>query len=375
MNERAPATSTASTTPGGTPRFTAEKPARVGVVGVGRMGRHHATKYANFEHAELVGVVDQSADRRESEAERLNCRAFAGERDLLDAGVDAVSIAVPTTHHLKAASPFLEAGVACLIEKPLANTPEEARQLADLAREHNACLMVGHIERFNPAVQALERAQRSGMSDDGAEGLIPRFVEVHRVSPMTFRSVDVSVVMDMMIHDLDVVLWLMGGVEPVKVEAHGVPVLTEQEDVCNARLTFETTHGKCVANITASRLAFKTERKTRITGNNGYVSIDYAQKKGVLIRKTANAIQMEEIREALRSGTDLSDLDYSELVAIEPLAMEGVDQLELELAAFLRAAGTGEPPEIDAEAGFAAVRTAQRIIEAARSDASSYPSA
>jgi predicted dehydrogenase len=355
--------------------FTAEKPARVGVVGVGRMGRHHATKYANFDETNLVGVVDQHDERREAEAERLGCPAFATEAELLDAGVDAVSIAVPTTHHLKAASPFLEAGVACLIEKPLANTPEEARELADLARKNNACLMVGHIERFNPAVQALERAQNQGMNDDGTEGLIPRFVEVTRVSPMTFRSVDVSVVMDMMIHDLDVVLWLMGGVEPIKIEALGIPVLTEHEDVCSARLTFETRHGTCVANITASRLAFKTERKTRITGNNGYVSIDYAQKKGVLIRKTANAIQMAEIREALRSGTDLSDLDYSELVAIEPLEMEGVDQLELEIRSFLRAAGTGRTPEIDAEAGFAAVRTAQRIIESARLGATQFPSA
>jgi predicted dehydrogenase len=377
MSEQAPSSSPAArrTTPTGADRFTPATPARVGVVGVGRMGRHHATKYSGFDHAHLVGVVDEIEDRRLGEAERLGCEAFATETELLNAGVDAVSIAVPTTHHLKAARPFLEAGVACLIEKPLANSPDEAREIADLARTSNACLMVGHIERFNPAVQALERAQRDGMSDDGAEGLIPRFVEVHRVSPMTFRSVDVSVVMDMMIHDLDVVLWLMGGAEPVRVEAHGVPVLTEHEDVCNARLTFDTRHGKCVANITASRLAFKTERKTRITGNNGYVSIDYAQKRGVLIRKTANAIQMEEIREALRSGTDLSDLDYSELVAIEPLEMAGVDQLELELAAFLRAAGTGEPPQIDAEAGFAAVRTAQRIIEAARNDANSYPSA
>src|SRR5690606_21493061 len=143
----------------------------------------------------------------------------------------------------------------------------------------------------------------------GLVGIVPRFIEVHRVSPMTFRSVDVSVVMDMMIHDLDVVLMLMNGAEPVEVQASGVPVLTEHEDVCNARLTFDQPQGKCVANITASRLALKTERKIRIIGDNAYVSLDYAKKSGLLIRKTANELQMAEVREALRNGADLSDLD------------------------------------------------------------------
>jgi len=332
------------------------------------MGQHHARKYAALEGSELVGVVDGDEDRRETIADSVGCRAFADERELLDAGVDAVSIAVPTTYHLKCAAPLLEAGVACLIEKPLANTSEEAEELVALAEKSGAVLMVGHIERFNPAVLALEKAARGtdGMSETGVRGLVPRFVEVHRVSPMTFRSVDVSVVMDMMIHDLDVVLWLMGGREPDRVEAARVPVLTDFADVCNARLTFDMPEGRCVANITASRLAFKTERKTRITGENAYVSIDYAQKKGVLIRKTANQMQMDEVRDALRAGTDLSDLKYSDLVAIEPLELEGIDQLEQELAAFLRCVRTGERPPIDARAGSAAVRTAERIIEAAR---------
>jgi predicted dehydrogenase len=174
--------------------------------------------------------------------------------------------------------------------------------------------------------------------------------------------------MDMMIHDLDVVLWLMGGVEPVDVQASGVAVLTGHEDVCNARLTFQGPRGKCVANITASRLALKTERKTRIIGENAYCSIDYARKSGVLIRRTANAVQMEEIRDALREGKDLSDLDYGDLVAIEPLDVDDADQLEIELRTFLEAVRTGQQPPIDARAGFAAVRTAERIIEAVRAD-------
>ncbi len=348
------------------PVGTATQTLRCAVVGVGRMGQHHARKYAQMEGVELVGVVDGDADRRETMADSLGCAAVASEEELLALGVDAVSIAVPTTYHLKCAAPLLKAGVACLIEKPLATDSDEAKELVRLAEESGAMLMVGHIERFNPAVMALQRAADSDGDGRSVQGLVPRFVEVHRVSPMTFRSVDVSVVMDMMIHDLDVVLWLMGGREPDAVEASGVPVLTEHEDVCNARLTFNMPEGRCVANITASRLAFKTERKTRITGERGYVSIDYAKKAGVLIRKTANQVQMDEIRSALREGKDLSDLDYSDLVAIEPLELEGIDQLEQEIAAFLRCVRTGEAPPIDAQAGFAAVRTAERIIEAAR---------
>lgn len=358
--------SIATTQPAGTPPVAGVL--RCGAVGVGRMGRHHAKKYAGMKGVELIGVVDQSEERREAAAEQCGCPSFATEQELIEAGVDAVSIAVPTTWHLKCARPFLEAGIACLIEKPLANTPEEAREMADLAQRSGATLMVGHIERFNPAVRALELAQRQAMGDDGQLGISPRFLEVHRVSPMTFRSVDVSVVMDMMIHDLDVVIWLMEGREPVEVQASGVAILTEHEDVCNARLTFETSRGRCVANVTASRLALKTERKTRIIGENGYVSIDYAAKKGMLIRKIANSIQMDEVRDALRKGTDLSDLKYHELLTMEPLEIDDADQLELEINAFLDCVRTGARPPIDAEAGFAAVRTAQRIIEAVRAD-------
>lgn len=347
-----------------TPTPDPNRPLRCGTVGVGRMGRHHATKYANLPNVELVGVVDQDQDRRESEAARLSTKAFATEQELIDAGVDAVSIAVPTTYHLKAAKPFLERGIACLIEKPLADDESESRELARLATENNAVLMVGHIERFNPAVQALERAQQQGMGSDGTGGIVPRFMEVVRVSPMTFRSVDVSVVLDMMIHDLDVILWLMDGHEPTEVQATGVPVITEHEDVCSARLTFDTPSGQCVVNVSASRLAFKTERKTRIIGENGYVSIDYGKKNGVLIRKTANQVQLDEMRQALREGTDLSDLDYSELVNIENLDVEDRDQLEAEISSFLNCVRTGDAPPIDATAGSAAVRTAKRIIEA-----------
>ena len=167
------------------------------------------------------------------------------------------------------------------------------RELVAIAEKHNAVLMVGHIERFNPVVRAMQRVEQMDVAASG--GIVPRFIEVSRVSPMTFRSVDVSVVMDMMIHDLDVVLMLMGGLEPSEIHASGIAVLTEHEDIASARLVFDAPQGKCVANISSSRLAFKTERKTRITGENAYVSIDYGAKAGTIVKRTANEVQMEVV--------------------------------------------------------------------------------
>ncbi len=336
---------------------------RCGAVGVGRMGRHHARTYANMPGVELVGVVDGDTDRAASVAENHNTRVFESVTDLVRAGVDAVSVAVPTTAHRVVTEELLEAGVACLVEKPLAGDVEEAGAIKETADRTGSILMVGHIERFNPIIRALRKAQGEH------EPVVPRFIEVHRVSPMTFRSVDVGVVMDMMIHDLDVMLMLMDGAEPVDVQASGVPVLTEHEDICNARLTFDRPNtGQCVVNITASRLALKTERITRITGENAYIRIDYAAKTGTVIRRVANQIQMEEVREQLRRGIDLTDLSWSELVNIEPLVIDDSEPIVMEIESFLDAVRTGRQPEIDATAGFVNVRTAERIVAAARAD-------
>jgi predicted dehydrogenase len=347
---------------GQAPQGAHDRVLRCGAVGVGRMGRHHARVYAQLPTCELVGVVDASRARSEECAERHNTRAFGSVDELLAAGVEAVSIAVPTVYHLQAARPFLEAGVACLIEKPLGPNAAEARELKTLAERHNACLMVGHIERFNPVMRAMHKATAGG------EPLAPRFMEVHRVSPMTFRSLDIGVVMDMMIHDLDVVLMLMGGREPDEVQASGVAVLGEHEDLCNARLVWNRSPddggGQCVANITASRLALKTERVTRITSENAYIKIDYAAKKGTIIRRTANELQMREVRDQLRAGADLSDLNWMELVNVETLEIDQAEPIVAEIESFLHAVRTGERPPIDASAGFVNVRTAERIVSA-----------
>lgn len=345
---------------------TPPRPLRCGAVGVGRMGRHHARVYAQMaEQAgsgiEMVGVVDANPETAARVAEQHNIRAFATEQELLDAGVDAVSIAVPTTSHLRSAEPFLNAGVGCLIEKPLAPSAYEADRIKTLAEATGACLMVGHIERFNPIMRAMQKA-----TEATGEPITPRFIEVHRVSPMTFRSIDIGVVMDMMIHDLDVVLMLMDHREPDDIQASGVAVISEFEDLCNARLVWNLPEegGQCVANITASRLALKTERVTRITGESGYIKIDYAAKTGTMIRRTANELQMREVRDQLRTGADLTDLDWTELVNIEPLEIDQGEPIVKEIEAFLSAVRTGARPAIDATAGFVNVRTAERIVQA-----------
>lgn len=342
---------------------SSNRPLRCGAVGVGRMGQHHARVYAQMDGVELVGVVDANFDRAKEIADKFGCPAFATEEELLAAGVEAVSIAVPTTFHLKSAKPFLEAGVACLIEKPLAQGGAEAQQIKEIAEANEACLMVGHIERFNPIMRAMQKA-----TEGHGEPITPSFIEVHRVSPMTFRSIDIGVVMDMMIHDLDVVLMLMGGREPDEIQASGVAVVSEFEDLCSARLVWNRSEdeggGQCVANVTASRLAMKTERVTRITGENGYIKIDYAAKTGTMIRRTANEIQMREVREQLRQGKDLTDMDWTELVNIEPLEIDDGEPIVKEIEAFLEAVQTGNQPAINAEAGFANVRTAERIVKA-----------
>lgn len=337
-----------------------ERALRCGAVGVGRMGQHHARVYATLPGCELVGVVDADESRAREVAERHGCGVFAREQELVEAGVDAVSIAVPTSAHRAVAEVFLRAGVACLIEKPIAMDAQEASYLKELAEEHDAVLMVGHIERFNPVMRAMQR------STAGGEPIVPRFIEVHRVSPMTFRSVDIGVVMDMMIHDLDVVLWLMGGREPDEIQAAGVAVVTPFEDICNARLQWNLPHGRCVANITASRLALKTERVTRITGENAYIKIDYAAKSGTIIRRTANEIQMQEVTEELRRGKDLTDLKWNELVNIEPLTIDDAEPIVAEIEAFIGAVRERSQPPINAEAGLVNLRTAERVVRAVR---------
>ncbi|MHC4415913.1 MAG: Gfo/Idh/MocA family oxidoreductase [Planctomycetota bacterium] len=330
---------------------------RCGVVGVGRMGSHHARLYGELEGAELVGVVDTSPQRRREASDQWGVKTFESVEELLDEGVDAVSIATPTIHHRVAGEQLLRAKVACLIEKPLAPDVDEAQAIVDAGERSGAVLQVGHVVRYDPVTLAIR----------SLAGITPRFIEVHRVSPMTFRSVDVGVVLDMMIHDIDVLLMLVGS-EPPEVQANAVSVFGDAEDVCNARLTFppDADGMSCVANMTASRLALKTERKIRLISEDAYVSADFVRHSGTVVRKRANARQLAEVRQRLVAGEDLSHFDYLSLVNREPLAVGPGEPLKLQLEDFLSAVRSGRRPTVDVQAGFAAVHTARRIVNAAR---------
>ncbi|MBI4578241.1 MAG: Gfo/Idh/MocA family oxidoreductase [Planctomycetes bacterium] len=324
-------------------------PIPVAVVGTGHMGRHHVRVYRELPETQLVGIVDLDLAKARELAEKFQTAAYDSIEPLLGR-VRAVSVAVPTVAHLQVARPFIEAGVAVLIEKPLAPDSETARLLHRLAREHNVPLQVGHTERFNPVVRALNRME-----------VLPKFIETHRISPFTFRSADIGVVMDMMIHDIDVVLSLVRA-RPIRVEAVGVRVLARHEDVANAWVTFEN---GCVANLTASRLALKTERKIRVFSEQAYLSLDYQKKSGIAVKKDANLDLLKLARE--HDAKDLSQLagiDYSTLVNVEPLEVDDVEPLRAELQSFIEALRCGRPPEVSAEDGVAAVELAEQIVAA-----------
>lgn len=339
-----------------TPNATSDA-VKCAVIGVGRMGRHHARVYAQRDDVDFIGVHDRDAARAADICEQWGGQSFDTVQQLVDAGVNAVTVATPTVHHRDAVVPLLEAGVACLVEKPLAPDVEESQHIADTAQRTETILQVGHIVRFDPVMVAIQKLGH----------LRPRFIEVNRISPMTFRSVDVSVVHDMMIHDIDVLLMLIGA-EPQEISASAVSVVSEAEDVCNARLTFppDADGQSCVANVTASRLALKTERKMRIICEDMYVSADFAGRSGTVVRKTANMQQLDEVRRMLKSGEDLSGVDYLSFVEVDALDVQDAEPLALQIDAFLDAVRTGRRPAVDAEAGLAAVRTAERIIDAAR---------
>lgn len=319
----------------------------VAVVGAGHMGKHHVRLYSQMPQAQLVAVIDANLERAKTMAEPVGAKyATALTPDLGD--IAAVSIAVPTIHHLPVAKPLMERGISVLIEKPLAPTAAEAEEIALLGRKHNVIVAVGHTERFNPAVRAIEKL-----------GVRPKFVETHRISPFPFRSADVGVVFDIMIHDIDIMLYLVKD-EVARVDAVGVNVLGKHENIANARVVCRR---GAVANLTASRLALKTERRLRAFAENAYISVDYQKKVGIAITLDRNVDVIKFARE--RNLEDLSQLtsaDYSKMVQVEPLVIDDRDALQNELETFLHSVRTREKPPVSGEDGVAAVRLAEMIV-------------
>jgi predicted dehydrogenase len=320
----------------------------VAVIGAGHMGRHHVRTYADLPGVRLVAVIDANVERARQLAEPHGLR-YANRLTPELGDVAAVSVAVPTVRHLEVSRPLIERGIHVLIEKPLAPCAAEAEQIAALARQHGVLVQVGHTERFNPAVRAVDRL-----------GLRPKFVETHRISPFTFRSADIGVVFDLMIHDIDILLHLVRD-EVQQVDAVGVNVLGKHEDIANARVTCR---GGAVANLTASRLALKTERKLRVFAEKAYVSLDYQKKVGIAITLDHNLDVLKLARDRhIEDLSQMAGLDFGKLVHVEPLQIDDKDPLRDELETFVDCVRNRRKPPVSADDGVAAVRLAEQIVQ------------
>ncbi|HSN03363.1 MAG TPA: Gfo/Idh/MocA family oxidoreductase [Nitrospira sp.] len=302
---------------------------RAGVIGVGHLGQHHARLYASIPGVTLAGVTDQSPDRAKEIAGRHGAQVYGTPSDLLP-HVDLVSVAVPTSAHYAVAKMCLEAGKHVLVEKPIAVRPAEAHELVGLAKAKGCRLQVGHSERFNPIMRVMRpHIQR------------PVFIEAHRLSAYSERGTDVDVVLDLMIHDLDLVLSFNPG--PVEeVRASGVAVLSPTIDIANARIQFS---GGCVANLTASRISTNKMRRLRLFQREGYVSIDFQTRMGIISRRVSPPGERPTIdTEQFQGNTD------------EPL--------KLQLESFVQAIRTGSRPEVSGEDGAAALDVAHLVLKA-----------
>jgi predicted dehydrogenase len=330
-------------------------PLRATVVGVGAFGRHHARVYRELEHegVRLVGLVDVDPHGPAEVAARLGVPLAARYEDLPEP-VDVASVAVPTTSHRAVAVPLLESGVHCLVEKPVAGSTGEARALVEAAARGGAHLHVGLVERFNPVLAAADRL-----------GEPPVYVEVHRLAPPSGRASDVGVVMDLMIHDLDIVLHLLGE-EPASVEAVGVAPHGGHEDMANARITFPS---GCVANVTASRVADRRLRCIRLFGRHGYLSLDYVEREAHLLREAQRGWE-QDVRGLAAQGPHLDAWrtsgrrpPFEERLRPRRVPVTGGEPLRTEVAALVAAARGGSPPRAEGVEGLRALALAERILE------------
>jgi predicted dehydrogenase len=296
---------------------------RVAVIGAGVFGRHHLRVLSQSLNATLVGVVDADLERAAMAAAEHNCVTFAtlGE---LQGNVDAAVVAVPTSLHAEVGCELLESGIDVLVEKPIAADLASARRLVNTAAEHERILQIGHLERFNPAVAALKKIAN-----------VPLFFEIHRLSLFSPRSLDVDVVLDLMIHDLDIVLDLAGGM-PEEIRAAGISILSDKVDIANVRLSFP---GGCIANLTASRVSTERVRKLRLFQPHQYISLDYQKQEAVAFTVSGN-----------------------QQIGFQPLAVTKEEPLRLEVESFLEAVATRRSPLVPGEDGLRALEVARAIL-------------
>lgn len=306
---------------------------RVGVVGVGYLGKFHAEKYARHPEVHLVGVVDADRAQADRIAAQLGTRAYYDYREMIGQ-VDAVSIVVPTESHHVISRDFIEQQVDVLIEKPITTTTQQADELIQLAEKCGCIIQVGHLERFNPAVVALQGVVQR-----------PLFIESHRLSMFKERGLDVSVVLDLMIHDIDIILnFVKSGIK--SIHAAGIPVITGTVDIANARLEFEN---GCIANVTASRISMKNERKIRLFQKEAYISVNFAQNEITIVRQEGPK------NEGIIPGTTVNQRTFSH-----------ADALEDEIQSFVRAVIERKVPEVTGRMGRDALKIALSIMDQIR---------
>ena len=304
------------------------KKLRVGVIGVGHIGSNHARLYAEIPSAEFAAIYDVDPARANSNATKFGAKA-AGSLDEFVEMIDAASIATPTNSHYEVARPLLERGKHLLIEKPITDNTAHASELAEMAMRNGLILQVGHVERFNPVLSALEQHLTH-----------PRFIEAHRLSPYPERSTDIGVVLDLMIHDLEIILHLVRS--PVQsIDAVGVPVLSKGEDIANARIRFEN---GCVANVTSSRISPERMRKIRVFQEDAYLSLDYQNQSGEVYRRVDGRIARDKV------------------------AIEREEPLKRQLMSFVECASTGRQPRVS---GFQATAALELAVEITKRIASS----
>jgi predicted dehydrogenase len=333
------------------PRSSGDK-LRVAVIGVGHLGKFHARIYAAHPGAKLIAVVDPDRAKAQELATELSCASLEHASELGD--VDAVSIAVPTALHAEVAIPLLERGIPTLIEKPLAASLDDADRILDAARRGKAHVAVGHVERFQPGLRKVREMK-----------LEPRFLECHRLAPFSFRSLDVGVVHDLMIHDLDLILGLVDS-DVESFDASGGAILTDHEDLASVRLIFKN---GVRANLTASRASMSPMRRFRMFSSEAYVSLDFTKNYGLAIQKGP---EWESGRAALRAMDPMmlamqKDWVTTKVLKVSELDLSGGERpLQAELDSFLRSVRERTPPEVTGQDGRRALELADRIVAAIR---------
>ncbi|MBN1541458.1 Gfo/Idh/MocA family oxidoreductase [candidate division KSB1 bacterium] len=316
---------------------------KIGLAGVGKLGQFHCNALSQLAEAELVGVFDIDNKVAAQVVETFRCRNFSSIDELI-ASVDAVGVIVPTTEHLAVAGRALEAGKPVFVEKPIASSVAEAHTLVEMAAKNNLTLQVGHIERFNPAIRALEGID-----------LQPRFIESHRLAPFDPRGTDVAVVLDLMIHDLDIILSLVDS-KLEKLDANGVAVVSDQVDIANVRLQFEN---GCVANVTASRISQKKMRKMRLFQKDSYISIDFLQRFSEIFQLVD---QVESAQSTLILGQIERGSNPKQIVYTKPPIPE-MDAMRFEWQGFISSVRRGSRPVVSGEDGLRALQVAAEIIQ------------